>query len=263
MKLTYDNINADSITIYTDNIETDRKLAYKLIPVTSLRYKILDRGYTSDQYTCKIECIGKEDTINTIYNFLIKCKSVGYSDVKMILSEVNTCESPFGLNVDYTKQNTCILIGTPEKKQKSFNVYSIEFELKAVNLFFKGTPSIPSLGCIWDGWWGGFKEIGRDVIDSYNNDNFINIRDYEERKFIATINTSNLTDAINLEEFYRTQRGQVFTLTDTSIGVSYPFGSDEISFVEYDVILEDLQVEYMSPDYRKYTLTLILQNHLD
>ena len=76
------------------------------------------------------------------------------------------------MNVDYTQTTTAILIETPIKKQDSFNVYSLEFQLRAINLTFKGVSAIPtSMRCIWNGWVGGYEKIGRDVIDTYYNDN--------------------------------------------------------------------------------------------
>lgn len=262
MNIKYTTDTGDGIDIHIKEITTEKTLGYRLVPVSSLRYKSLDRGTVSDKYECKIIIAGKESEINDVFNYLVLCKSTYKNDV-LYLTDVNTCESPFGLNIEYGANPTAILIDTPKKKQISFKLYQLEFQLRAIDLTFKGTPTIPTaLQCVWNGWFGGYEEIGRTIVDTYYNDNFAVIRDYEERKFIGKFVTSNLTDAINLEEMWRTRRGTPLSLDTTDIGVLFPFGSD-ITLTEYDVILNDLQVEYMSPTHRSYTIEFILQNHLD
>lgn len=239
-------------------------LSYNLERVSSLRYVVLDRGATSDKYETEVEIYGTESYIDSIMSLLIHAQreEVG-SSTYLTLSQfaTNKGEAIFGDNVVYTSSINAIVIETPIKSNKSFNVYKLTFKLRALALSFEGSAVFPSsLQCVWSGWSGGSKEWGRTVNETYYNDNFISIKNNDDRKFIGKFIVS-IDQSKNLHQLYKTLRGSSFILDSIDIGVSEPFGVDMVD-TSYEVIITGLQFDFFSPLYRQAQIELTLVSGL-
>jgi len=254
MKIT-DSLN-NEVIVKIQKITPMTTLSYKLERVSSLKYVIIDRGYNSDKYECEIETYGNKTYIDSILAMLQTQRYGTQTGEALVLSDFadNKGEALFGTNVVYTGSISAIVIDTPIRTNKSFNVFSLKFKLRALGLSFEGTPAFPTaMQCIWSGWSGGETKWNRKVNDTFYNDNFVSLVPNDDRKFtgkfICTIEQSK-----NLLQFYRTIRGSVTTIAASAIGVTTPFGL--ITDTTYDVIITDLNVEYFSPLYCQATIEL-------
>jgi len=256
--------NANYIVANLYDYKPSVTLSYSLVRVTSLRYVSLDRGEASDKYETEITITGDQSKIDSIMTLLLNAqrKATG-SATYLTLSDFydNKGEAIFGDNVVYTTPINAIVIETPMKKNISFNLYSITFKLRALTLVFEGTAVFPSsLTCISSGWSGGPTEWSRIINDTYYNDNFISIKNNDDRKFKGTF-IATIDQSTNLRELYRTVRGTSFILDAIDIGVAEPFGVDKVAST-YEVVITDLEFDFFSPLHRQVTVEFTLVSGL-
>jgi hypothetical protein len=204
-------------------------LSYNLISLSNGNYSSIDRGSTCDKYKCTIKTKGDKDYIDSIVEFIQIAREDGY---RFKLSSFNDSETIFGANVDYSDPIVVAILDMGMINQKKLNRYELEitFEINDTSLLtFNGEGSLPVLNCLGpkytsDTTWN--YNTGTSYQQIHYISDHISDAGYFKGKFTLT-----RSEMLELREFYRQQRGEVFQLTTSLIkGVDNLFGTRGTSF---------------------------------
>jgi hypothetical protein len=117
------------------------------------------------------------------------------------------------------------------------------------------------MACISTGYWTR-TTTGQTIGDSYTGNIFISdsVKDVYECELSATL---KFNDAQNLQEWYRLQRGEVFSMLEDDWGVQKPFrdinqqgSKPQIGDYPYNARMLNLTVERVGPAFRRCTMLL-------
>jgi hypothetical protein len=240
------NINT-SIELKVRDKFPDISWGYEFIERSDNTLITIDRGSSSDVYETEITLSSEKlADISSVYNFLLSCRL----DDNITMSDVNSCESPFGENIDYTNSMEVVILDYTGINHDTFNSYSLSFIMRLVSYpVFKGSDFLPNMKCIRADD-NIVQDWRRDVQLSYYNDNYtVEKTDKNDEVTIELSASLNLDDAIAIQNFYRVQRGLKFNYSQTDWGVN-------IISDEFQVIMTNLQIEYVSPNRRIVNVTL-------
>jgi hypothetical protein len=195
-------------------------------------------------YESEIYVSGKYSEINAVYQFMVEARGFPYVNME----GANSCESPFGENIDYSNPLRVVVLDATPVKQDAFNSFSTSFHIRLVTRpVFIGSNLLPIMKCINNNDVRG-REWDRSVHVSYDNDNYAVERDND----LITLELSaslNLNDTIALLNFHRVQRGAPFIYRPEDWGVN---GVTEL----FSAIMHSLEVEYVSSRRRNVKITL-------
>ena len=242
--------------------------AVELLEKTSGEYASIDRGFASDYYECELTIDGKRDEILSIDNFINSILETGddpFISSTPYITDLNDGERPFGDNISY-EGLTCFItiIEKGDVVQTNLNRYTLRFTIRttSADLYFKGSTDFPKIENITHN------------ISRTNTPQFFNFDTYEGSQFnYFTTQRNNecvidsimdVESAIDLQEWFRNQRKQPFTMRKDDFGMEYPFG-DQYEWGDYNgsnyyfrAIMTNLDVQYISPSHRAVSMDITM-----
>lgn len=229
---------------YYQNIEMIKK--------TSNKYATIDRGKNSDYYESVITVDGTIDEISNFANFIDFTRK--YFAHAPYLTDMNISERVFGDNIDYSTFIYISILDVSEIQQFNLSRYTIDITIRTVNgwLNFIGTPTLPKINNV-DHNYVFINKREQNFNDTYFGNVYINARNVIQSSCsIETI--LSLSDAINIQEFYRQQRKQRFQMRSEDFELDNPFNDG--SSYPYTVRMMELNVIPISPNYRRVSFML-------
>jgi hypothetical protein len=217
---------------------------YEWVEKSNNKVVTIDRGASSDLYESEIHLRGKFNEINSIYNFLLESRKVP----NITMSGVNSCESPFGENINYTGSLNVIILDVEDVKQEALNSFTLSFYMRLVSFpLFVGNDALPSMRCL-DVKDIRKREWSRHVQVSYFNDNYGVEKDNDIIGMEVTTSLS-LQDTISILNFHRSKRGTEFIVLPEDWGIKGLYG-------QFNATMAELKVSYISPQRRQIKITL-------
>ncbi len=243
----------DDNTYFTINAKEYTPLIlinYELIELSGNKFRSLDRGQETDRYGSKITVYGKEDYISSFINALQELRD----NNKPII--VDECEERiFGDHIYYDDPISCVIFDLEIEENVSFNAYKVDIVLLATDLSYNSAGQLPvAMKCLQHGSKGGVV-MNSLVNETYNSDNYYVNRVADSYEFEGEYFLS-IDDNADLFNYWRIQRGNVFTINETDFGITDMFGSLG-GTGSHDVIIKDITYKNISPIHRITTLKLI------
>jgi hypothetical protein len=223
---------------------------YELIEISGNKYRSIDRGEDTDRYATKITTYGKRAYIDSLITELQLLRD---NNKPIIIDECQ--EGIFGDHVYYGSPISCVLFEFGEQSSKSFNTFQIDITLLSTGISYNAGGSIPtSMKCLSHGWKGG-ANMNIHTNETYNSNNyFVNrVADSFEFEGSYILTTDDNADLFN---YWRIQRGNVFTIDEADFGVTKMFGTLG-GTGSHDVIIQEIITEPISSIYRSTTIKLI------
>ena len=209
----------------------------------------IDRGELTDYYECEFTFRGTRAEID---NIIMTVRTSRATREQIVLTEC--AERYFGENVVHAGSINCVVSGTGRTEVYSHNSYTYTVKLMATGLAFDGDAVLPDMTCEQNSSSGG-PEWNTRVNSTYYGDNYFTDRQLDTQRFTGRY-ILNRTDMRDLMAFHKTQRGAPFTIDEGDFGVTNMFGIDNGN-TEYDVVIESLTYNRISPISFEATLTLL------
>jgi hypothetical protein len=237
-------------TISFQDYVPDIGINYELIELSGNKFRSIDRGIGTDRYATTITAYGKRDYIQSLITELHTLRD---NNKPIIIDQVQ--EGIFGDHINYTVPISCVLLEFGQESQRSFNTYQIDFKLISSGVTYKTGGSLPDkLKCLSAGWIGAVN-MNIHTNETYNSSNYFVNRVADSYQFEG-LYTLSVADNAELYNFWKGQRGNVFTIDESDFGVTQMFGSLGGTGT-HDVIIQEITTEPISSIYRSTTIKLI------
>jgi len=247
-------INLTDYRVYS--VTPSVQLQYKLVERDNGTSIIIDRGLISDIYESTFTIMGPTATIQAVQAGILR-------DAHVTISGINQDEALFGDNINYTGSIQCAVMSISEIKQRIISSAEITLTVRANpdDLAFIGEIVLPSMACVSTGYWTK-TTLGQTLKDSYTGVMTISdsIKDIYECELTTTL---KLDDAIMLQNWFRSQRGDTFTMNQSDWGVSNPFRDinqqgykTQLSGYPYTVRMISLSIDKLGVNHRTCTMLL-------
>lgn len=222
---------------------------YNLVQMSGGNFISVDRGVSTDRYASTIDFYTNKEYIKDLVSELTILRDNGK---EVIFDQFS--EHIFGDNVDHSPAISCVIGDFGEEKVEDLNAKKISITFIPTNLTFTGDETLPSLTCV-DYKWQGFADWNTHVNETYNRSNYFVDHKADSYVFEGTY-LLTLEENVSLLSYWKTQRGQKFTINDGDFGVTNMFGS-YLNDATYDVIIKDINYVRVSPTLRNTTITLL------
>lgn len=234
------------------------QLQYKMIEKDDGTFVVSDRGLNSDIYESTFTVVGSIATIEQLHSSIRR-----YGEHLTIVVQ-NNSENLFGDNIEVNHGGvgcTIMEYGTIQQRIISTAELTLKVRGNRQDLVFRGASVLPSMKCILTGYWTK-TTLGTTTKDTYNGTMKYSdsLKDVYESELSTVL---SIDDAIGLQNWYRNQRGEVFSMTADNWGVEQPFrGVDDgglkppIGDYPYTVRMIALTIEPFGPTHRKCTMMI-------
>lgn len=233
-------------------IENEHKIYinYELLELTSNRYISIDRGFLTDRYSTIFTFTGKKDYIDGILQELNTLRTL---QLPIKFDQVD--EPFFGDNINHSGVLNCTLFDVDKQEFSNFNVNTVKLEFILNDPIYLSDIGLPdSLHCLKTKWQG-FSKWHFTVNETYNRKNYF-VDNVKDRYEFTGKYTLTLEDNIKLLNFWRFQRGNVFTINEEQFGGTELFGSNA-GTGPHDVIIKEIKYTRVSSIYRDVEITLM------
>lgn len=225
---------------------------FELIQTTSQKFRSVDRGSSTDSYSCEFIFRGKKDYIKSIIECL---EDLRMAKLPVVLSGLE--EPFFGHNVVSTGNLTGVVLEMGKTMSPMLNVQevSVKIVLDTSTLSFTGSASLPSSLNYLQSKYDTYNEWSTIVNQTYTRSLYFVDRRSDKYVFTGTYSMNN-TDLTNMLAFQKYIRGQEFSISESLFGTHHMFGyaTDDTN---HRVVLQTLTYERLSAIRSLVTITLI------
>jgi len=226
---------------------------YKMQELSSRRLRSIDRGVQSDRYATKIRFEGATEYIESLAKVLNDLRLNGSP---VVMGDIESNVAPFGDHVDYSGDVETLVQKYGKIESGKRNVLSLTVEFLATGLVFNNDAQIPAgLGCL-SHRFAKIKEWNTHINETVFGNNYFVDRTADRYIFEGTYILTTEENS-QLHNYWRTQRGEIFTALESDFGVTEMFGEDFEGETSHSVVFLDIEYSPISPQYREVTIKLV------
>jgi len=226
---------------------------YELQELSSRKYRSIDRGDRTDRYSTKLTFSDNPTYINDLLKVITDLRRAGKS---IIMGGINSTIAPFGDHVDYSGEFDTLVEDFGKLSSSKFNTLQNSLTFLATGISYSGISKIPDgLECLSHSYETPAEWNTHMNETIFGNNYFV---DHTTDKYIFS-GSYTLTNSENSElyNFWRQQRGEVFTVTEEEFGVTNMFGGDFAGETSHNVIILDIKYSPISPNFRSVTVKMV------
>jgi hypothetical protein len=223
---------------------------YKLVELSSRKLISIDRGSNTDRYASTITFRGTKVYIRGLIEELTLLRR---SKKQVLIDEFDV--RVFGENIDHTGTISCVVSNLGKETSPTMNVQEVVVEFLSTDTTTIGGTGIPTSIMCLNSAWSGYSTWNTNVVETYNRDNYFVDNSVDRYEFSGTY-TMSLSDTQEILNYWKTQRGVSFTITDGDWGTGYMFGIDAGNGI-HDVIIQNITYTRISPIMRSVNIKMI------
>lgn len=223
---------------------------FELVELSNSKFSSIDRGVLTDRYSTVLSFSNKTEYINSLISELNLLRD----NLKPVLIDMFD-ERVFGDNVDHSGVVSCVINSLTPQASETINTQSVDIGFLPSAITYTGGSGIPAEVDCLQGGWKGYSRWKTHINETYQRDNYFVDREADvlvfEGSYIFTVDQN--AEAFN---FWKTQRGEPFSIEDGDFGVDNMFGSDGGNGTHI-VIITNITYENISPTKRQTKIELV------
>jgi len=232
----------DDLQLKIRSFKPSIKPLIKYIRKTNNEIVAIDRGYTTDTYTSKVNYRLQDFDIKELKRFV-------RDNLEMVFDKLPL--NIFGEHLDHTQVDVVVLsIENLNNSSKNNSTFNVVYQLKTPFTFNSFSPGLPNLKCLNSGWSVKSKNNYK-VISSYDNHFWVSESDLDILTFKGLYSLNRESLGRLLYFWLVERRGMSIHINDGDFGVFDMFGDGEI---DHNIFINTISIEYVGVDTYKVNI---------